>query len=471
MLQTTRRQLSAVSAAKSPVRAPACDEIDVLHKRCGIYTKPEVARQILDAVGWKDTANLVKFRLLEPAAGDGVFVIEAVRRLILCCRRRGVAPKLETIGSCIVAFEIHPEEAEKARQGVKDAMRALGVREAVCKALVRVWIFTGDFLLSRLSKVAFSHAVGNPPYVRWAKVPSKLRASYSQKLPRELIGGDLFIPFLDRALTQLRSNGRCGFLCSDRWRYMAFAQNFRTKWLPQLEIESEASLVAAKAYVRDVDAYPSILIGRRKVLKRPPIPAINTSKTIKTIKEYGFRIRVGPALGCTAAFVLDEDEDDVEREILYPWIDTSEIADGNIVWRSRHIIAMNSEDGKLIDLVKYPRALKRLERFKSELRRRSIVKNGAPWFRPIDRIRPSDWAPPKLLIPEIAKIPRLSIDRSGAIPSHGVYAIFAPNGKIDILYEQLLDGGLAISLEGLAPKIKGGYVRCYKRFLEQIVLR
>jgi len=198
------------------------------------------------------------------------------------------------------------------------------------------------------------------------------------------------------------------------------------------------------------------------------MPAINT---IKTIRELGFSIRVGPALGHSPAFVLEENEDNVETEILRPWIDTSEITDGCIVWRNRRVIAMHSDGGKLIDLEQFPMAHARLTRFRAMLRKRAIVRNGAPWFRPIDRICPADWARPKLLIPEIAKVPRVAMDRSGAIPSHGVYAVFAPHGKIDTLYEQLLSGGLAQALEGLAPKIKGGYFRCYKQFLEQIVLR
>ena len=76
-----------------------------------------------------------------------------------------------------------------------------------------------------------------------------------------------------------------------------------------------------------------------------------------------------------------------------------------------------------------------------------------------------------MLIPELAKIPRLAIDRSGAIPSHGVYAILAPGDEVEALYEKLRDGKLAEALDGIAPRVKGGYVRCYKRFLERVTIR
>jgi hypothetical protein len=72
----------------------------------------------------------------------------------------------------------------------------------------------------------------------------------------------------------------------------------------------------------------------------------------------------------------------------------------------------------------------------------------------------------------MAKTPRLALDESGAVPSHGIYAIFARSTEADIesLYRSLAGGGLARALEGKAPKVKGGYVRCYKRILAEIVV-
>src|SRR5262249_15883002 len=136
----------------------------------------------------------------------------------------------------------------------------------------------------------------------------------------------------------------------------------------------------------------------------------------------------------------------------------------------RRVIVTYGADGALIDLQAFPLVRKRLGHFRPLLRKRSIVRNGAPWYRTIDRVCSRDWERPKLLVPEIAKVPRLALDASGAIPSDGVYAIFGPKDDIGSLYEQLSNGKLARALDGIAPKIKGGYSRCYKRFLEQIAL-
>lgn len=464
MLQgTPKTRLTALTKAQY-------GEVEALHDRCGIYTNPQVVCRILDAVGWHQKADLSRSRLLEPAAGNGAFVVEAARRLVAALLHHRIDPNADSLLYRITAFELHPHESELARSRVAAALRSAGVHGRTAQACARAWVVSGDFLLAHLPIQDFTHAVGNPPYIRWSRVPPVLKATYEKRLPQDMTGGDLFLPFLDRALELLRSGGSCGFLCSDRWRFMAFAEKFRKKWLPKLQIKSERSLPSFEAFVENVDSYPTILIASKKSSKdkKRLLPIV---KRGKTLEELGCIIRVGPALGHSPAYVLAPDQNDVEAELLRPWIDGTEIAEERISWRGRRVIVMHGKDEKLLNLRRFPMLKARLARFKKALKNRSIVSKGAPWFRPIDRVIAANWSGPKLLVPELAKIPRVAIDRSGAIPSHGVYAIFAPDDDVDALYEKLRDGRLAAALEGVAPKVKGGYVRCYRRFLLMIRVR
>lgn len=454
---------AASTRARAARRHKVSAEVKELHRRCGVYTKVEVVCRILDAIGWSENVDLSRASLLEPAAGDGAFVAEAARRLVASLRRRRIKLTTKILLARIVAYELHAREAESARQRTIKSLREGGVNRRTAEACARAWIITGDFLLAKLSLNRFTHAAGNPPYVRWSKIPSTLRAKYESSLSKEMIGGDLFLPFLDRTLDALMTNGRCGFICSDRWRFMAFAERFREKWLSNLQIVSETTLSAAEAFTKDVDSYPTIMIA---VKQQPLEKSLSIRKNKRrTLGELGCIIKVGPALGHTPAFVLERDEHDVESELLRPWIDGSEVQEGIIKWGGRRVIVMYGADGKLIDLEKFPRLKARLGRFKKQLKQRSIVKDGADWYTTIDRVISTTWQRPKILIPELAKVPRAAIDRTGKIPSHGVYAIFAPNDDVDSLYEKLRDGKLARALSGLAPKVKGAYVRCYRRFL------
>jgi hypothetical protein len=170
-------------------------------------------------------------------------------------------------------------------------------------------------------------------------------------------------------------------------------------------------------------------------------------------------------LGHTPAYVLRPEENDVEPQLLRRWIDASEIGAGTILWTGRRVIQMYGPDGKLLNLTEFPRLNKRLERFRGQLTQRAIVRNGAVWYRPIDRLLASDWSRPKLLVPELAQAPRVAIDHSDAVPSHGVYAIFAPDDDVEAIYAKLNGPRLASALEGISPRVGNNFVRCYKRFL------
>ncbi len=432
-----------------------------------MYTSPKVAAAILDEVGWRSDADLTEARLLEPAAGNGEFVLHAAKRLVTSFRARNVEPRIRELRARITAFEIHPGAAAEARGRVEAGLRRMEVHRKTAAACAAAWIRTSDFLLSSPPAQPYSHVVGNPPYIRWSKIPVRLKSVYEERLPSAMARGDLFLPFLDRSLDLLEAGGKCGILCSDRWLYMAFASGFRDKWLSRLTIESNETIDATDAFSSSVATYPSILVATKRCAASIEAPAV-ARRAGETLAELGCTIRVGPALGHTPAFVVGPGEAEVETELLHPWVDSSEILDGSVEWRGRRVIAMFDDHGHLAELRHLPRLERRLRRFAPKLRARSIVKNGAAWYRTIDRVRPADWAPPKLLIPGLAKVPRVAIDRSGSVPSHGVYAVFPPTGNVDAVYERLTGGRLAAALEGIAPTLKRGYVRCYKHFLAKL---
>ena len=442
-------------------------DVEAIHRRCAIYTNIDVVKHILDEVGWCPERNLLSCRLLEPSAGDARFVIEAARRLFARAKRDRVRPSLSAFADRIVAFEFHEPTALRARAAVTAALREIGVHHATAAALSRSWIRIEDFLLTSERIEPFTHVVGNPPYIRWSKIPEGRRTAYEVAMAREMIGGDLFVPFLDRSLEWLKPGARCGFLCSDRWRFMAFGRGFREKWLHRLDIDMEASVESKTVFEKAAGAYPTIFVARKR-RNRPSYASPAVLRKPTTLAEAGFVVRVGPALGCTPAFVLAPGEEDVEPELLRPWITPREILEGKVVWTGSRVVAMHAEDGRMIDPRSFPRLQARLRRFETTLAARSRVASGAPWYRPIDCVRAVDWLRPKLLVPELAKVPRIALDRSGSIPSHGVYAIFAPDDDLDELYSQLSNGGLGRALETISPRVRGGYLRCYRRFLDAI---
>lgn len=427
-----------------------------------------MVKRLLDRVGWTREADLASARLLEPGAGDGEFLVEAVRRLVASFVRCGLRLDFKSLRDRVLAYELAPGEANKARSRIIAEMKELGVHHITANACARAWVRTEDYLLAELPHHSFTHIVGNPPYIRWSKLPKTMSKAYVKKLPSTIARGDLYLPFLHRSFEHLAHDGRCAFVCSDRWRYTVYAEGFRRKWLASMHIETESAGEPTEAFVRDVYVYPEILTARHRGSSKPQTP--RRKRGGKTLAELGCSIRVGPALGITPAFVLTPHEHNVESHLLHPWVDTSEVQAGRVDWSGRRVISPFDDTGALIDLEQHPLFAAHIRQFEARLRARYIVRNGGEWYRTIDNVKAADWAPPKLLIPEVAKIPRVAIDRSGAIPSHGLYCVFSHKADIEDIYDRLRDGKLAKALAPIAPKVKGRYTRCYRRFLNMITV-
>ena len=406
--------------------------------------------------------------MLEPGAGDGEFLVEAVRRLVASFNRSGRHLDIKSLRDRILAYELAPREANKAKSRIVAEMKGLGIHHTTAKACARAWVRTEDFLLAEFPHSSFTHIVGNPPYIRWSKLPKTMSKAYAEKLSGTIARGDLYLPFLHRSFEHLTDDGRCAFVCSDRWRYTVYAKDFRRKWLACMHIETESAGEPKDAFDRDVYVHPEILTATRRNSPKPKTPRLKRGG--KTLAELGCTIRVGPALGVTPAFVLNPHENDVESHLLHPWVDTSEVLAGRVDWSGRRVISPYDDTGALIDLEHHPLFAGHVRQFEARLRARYIVRNGAAWYRTIDKVKAVDWSPPKLLIPEVAKVPRVAIDRSGAIPSHGLYCIFSNEADIQEIYNRLCDGKLAKALAPIAPKVKGCYTRCYRRFLAKITI-
>lgn len=461
---------------------PRDQAIDQLHERCAVYTRNEAAERLLDRIGWRADADLSGAVLLEPAAGEGAFLVPAAHRLIRSLRAAGIDLTYDVLADRIQAWEIHPVAAAACRVRVVAALCEAGLDSDLASKLVEQWVCVGDFIAEHESAVRPTHVVGNPPYVRWSYVPAPLKTVYQRLLPPDAARGDLSLAFLHVCLELLIPGGRLGFVVSDRWLLMGYSDAFRTRIDPWVTLDHCVRLDETETFERRVDTYAVEMVltkarGRRRKANQWTAWQDREAQAAyrlwlgrwPTLQAAGCEIRVGPALGIDAAFVLGPDEvDDVEAELLCRYVGPKELVGPDIDWKGRFVVRLWADDGTPIDPANYPRLLDRLERHREQLSQRAIVRGGSPWYRTIDRVRAADWQRPKLLIPEMTKAPRIVIEREGIIPSHGVYAIFAPDDDVDRLYRALSMGVLTTTLRAIAPRTKGGAMRCYKRILSRV---
>jgi adenine-specific DNA-methyltransferase len=170
-----------------------------------VYTKEWAARFVLDLAGYTESANLVDSLAVEPAAGEGVFLIEMAKRLIASCRRQN--RPLSDCKNAIAAFELIESSAASARAKLFDTLRTLDVPSQTAELLSSQWVSGVDYLLDYVSAGYADFVIGNPPYVRLEDLPVEASRTYRQLYPTMTGRADLYIAFFEAALRQLEPVG------------------------------------------------------------------------------------------------------------------------------------------------------------------------------------------------------------------------------------------------------------------------
>jgi hypothetical protein len=456
-----------------------------LHNLCAVYTRPPTAKRMLDGIGWTARAHLFRYTLLEPCAGEGALITLAADRLIASICREGHRPTAALLKGRIIAYELDPAAAKKARASVCRLLIAKGLSTRDAWGVAKTWVQASDFLLCP-KRPNCTHIVANPPYVRWSRVPFDLARRYRQVYGRERSKGDLSILFLHAILDHLSNGTQAAVLCTDRWLYSHAGESLRTRLRHGYSVSSIGLDKNGQAFEKNVLAYPIILKLRRGSGRSKSLAVLGTGIDLRhrsaaverlralqqrfgLIQDAGCSIKVGPALGCETAFVFPT-QSMVEPQLLRPYLKPDELSGGGLMWTGRFVAKMNASQGEWIKLDDFPKMHKHLKEYKDVLTRRACVLNGGPWHRTIDRID-DDWAlKPKLLIPEHSSKPCAYLDQRGYVPSHGIYAIVSRDWPLAALHAILSHGLLYLLSRAIAPIRQGSSFRLYKRFLAQLPL-
>lgn len=187
-----------------------------------VYTPPSVARRILD---FTLDDRLADVRVCDPACGDGAILAEFAKRVIAGLPRAAARRILERTAG----FDIDPDALAACRDRLAHIAKEAGwrtppqVRLEQRDALSRrEWI--DDF-------GAFTHVVGNPPYVRVQHLGSERRKLAFRNWQGTSGATDLFHVFFELGFDLLAKEGRLGFITPSSWLHAAAARAVRRMFL------------------------------------------------------------------------------------------------------------------------------------------------------------------------------------------------------------------------------------------------
>ncbi len=113
------------------------------------------------------------------------------------------------------------------------------------------------------NELPYDFVVGNPPYVRVQRLPDELKAYWTGRYAWAQGNFDLYMPFIERAVTDwLRDGGRLGFICSDRFLLANYAEQLRTHLREEATPEIILDLRDTRVFRGPLN-YPAIFVFRK----------------------------------------------------------------------------------------------------------------------------------------------------------------------------------------------------------------
>ncbi|MGN0029320.1 MAG: class I SAM-dependent DNA methyltransferase [Marinilabiliaceae bacterium] len=451
-----------------------------------VYTKPEVVKFILDLVGYVPTENLSQVSIIEPACGEGEFLLEIMHRL----KQSSNAFRFDfksAFHRCVTAVDIDSSKIRSCIEKVRKSYPEINNPESN--------IIAQDFLLSEYGRVDI--VVGNPPYIRYEDIPEDKLPLY-KAFSTFYYRADIYVLFFEKSLSLLKEAGRHGFICANRWMRNKYGKRLREFITDHYNILRVINMESADAFQQEVLAYPAITViensSKRGQLLYADVSDIRqlpscaycllpapsgddwsgifspASQNLNLIEELGFKIGIGIATGADSIFISKDFRGTVEEELLLPVIGAKDLSGDTFRWGWKLFLNPYEADGKLIDLDKYPKAKEYLERHRDKLAsRHKARRNPARWYGTIDSVDRTLTGKPKILVPDISGNTRIFVDSGNFYPQHNIYYVTGQDERtLKLLASFLMSDFVRRQLSSLSNRMNGGFARWQSQYLRKI---
>ncbi|WP_409405711.1 Eco57I restriction-modification methylase domain-containing protein [Priestia megaterium] len=237
--------------------------------RGGYYT-PEGIAEFLAKWAIDSSTN----KVLEPSCGDGSFVEQAAKQLLL------MGASKEDIPSLLKGIELDPDEAKK----VIERINKLGID------IKPEGIVSGDFFGYTLEHLfynqTFDVVLGNPPFIRYQNFVEEYRTIAFDLMKRTGLNPNrltnIWVPFLVLSSLLLNENGRLGMVIPAELfqvDYAAETRQFLSEYFNRLTIITFKELVFDDAQQEVV-----LLLAERNVECNEGIRTVEV-ESVKALKD------------------------------------------------------------------------------------------------------------------------------------------------------------------------------------------
>jgi len=447
---------------------PRSTAVDELHYATAIYTSLDVVDGMLDQIDWPVRGG----KLFDPSAGDGAFLMQALRRLT-------IQPDDMSIVDRLLGWEIHPGAVKDARNRIVGYLVEIGWSLRTAKSVADQIVVEADFLTDTLPAREFTCIAGNPPYLRMGNLPQYFKAVYSKTVPKYAFG-DLLHAFLDRCTRILSDDGIISLVTADRWLLNSTSADLRETIGRLVDLDHVSRLDPSTSFSRPKfrrAASPPRVHPVKIVLRRKGHGARPLTAGVISPDEFGVEldcstitlahiatVRIAPWLGPNGCFIVDQEvAAGLPTDQLVPVVDTDDIdrAADTITQPKRFAIVTTPEaeptgairEHLLANLHRLPPRARKGKRY---------------WMPPEAISLPLDR--PSLMIPRIARQLRPIFLPAGVLPhNHNLSVVSAlPGMSNDELKTLLLSDHCQAWIQRNAPRLENGFFSITTKLLQRM---
>jgi len=370
----------------------------------------------------------------------------------------------------------------------------------------------------------FDAVIGNPPYVRQETLGNS--KPYFQKHFSVYQGtADLYVYFIEKALSLLRSDGFFGFIVSNKWMRANYGKPLR-QWMKQQHI-SEITDFGDLPVFEQATAYPCILLIKKsspkKAFKAVQVKDLQFSDLTSYVKQNSSdveqalledngwslgnrdmqnllaklrnsgiplseyvngKIYSGIKTGLNEAFVIDAAtknrliyEDSKSEEIIKPFLLGKEIKRYQTLCSSKYIIFMpkgwtNEQMGKEKDAwkwlrINYPAIASHLNQFSEKAQKR--CDKGDYWWELRSCDYYNEFEKSKIILPDISSRSNFTFDSEEKYYCANAAYIISNSEKylLGILNSVLI----TLFYKNISSTYRGGYLRFIYQYLSILPIR
>lgn len=429
-------------------------DLDLLHQATALYTVSPVVDALLDKIGWPDANGC----LIDPSAGDGMFLARALSRL-------AVPPDdFSQIGR-LTGWEIHPDAVQAGHLRLGTQLIARGWSPGAARAAAQQMLRQGDFITDAPPDARYRFIAGNPPYLLFRRLPEAFKSRYRPILSAAT-KADLLHAFLARCATAMTDDGVIGLVTSDRWLFNDTAAGLRAQLGNRVGIDHLARLDAATSFYRPKQrqkgspprVHPVEVVMRAAGGAAIAITDAPISPDGPSAQEAGATladiatIRLAPWLGPRNIFLIDEAiAATMPRRHLVPAVDTDDVdaTTGQLRPPTRFAIRTSRD-------AEPPAAIR--DHLMRELHRMPQRGRGKTWWVPPEKLLDTV-DQPALLIPRIARSIRPIRLPAGLMPvNHNLYVVSSGARSLDEIEAILTSPETDDWVARNAPRLEGGYL-------------